>query len=480
MPPGTKLRNRLTLWSFVLLLFFMGVGGFFCYDARQQEQLSNLDQQLLFIARNFACSYREVDSHDFINKEFCKNFNRLAINQAGEQAATLYSIQGESLCSNRHPDQQLLQLTSTNETNSAAGRAHFETVGDRDQPRVRRLTFPIVSGEQVRYHLQLGHDLSKLEADLSRYSFTIMAATLVGTLILTIAQWLLLGFFFSPLKKLSSLMDTANEETLNHPFQLTTLAGAELQQLADSYNNMTERMANLLKRSRQFATDVTHELRTPLTILRGETELALRGNKSAEELMQVLNSNLEELSRMGHLVDDLLLLSKSELGEIPLKMDALNLNEILEELHFHGTIIAEEKQIEVKLQGPTQQVSLYADPNRIRQVFLNLLTNGIKYTPEGGTVTINWSLQGETVRIIFEDTGIGIDSEHQQHIFDRFYRINKTSNRNDGGSGLGLAIAKWLIEAHGGSIMVCSVPGQGSSFAIMLPLAHKPDTAHIH
>jgi signal transduction histidine kinase len=219
---------------------------------------------------------------------------------------------------------------------------------------------------------------------------------------------------------------------------------------------------------------VTHELRIPLTILRGETELALRGDKSADELRQIINSNLEEISRMAHLVDDLLLLSKSEQGEIPLKMEALNLNELLEELHFQGKIIAEPKQIMVELKGPEKQVSLLADPNRIRQVFLNLLTNGIKYTPEGGRVTINWALQEESVRIIFEDTGIGIESAHQQHIFDRFYRINKTGNRNDGGSGLGLAIAKWLVEAHGGSIMVCSEPGQGSSFAILLPLTRKP------
>ncbi|SHI97030.1 Signal transduction histidine kinase [Malonomonas rubra DSM 5091] len=475
MPTGTKLRNRLTLWSFVLLSMLLGVGGFFCYNAHQQEQLRNLDRQLLFIARNFACSYREVAPLESVQSEFCSDFNRLAIHQAGAQAIALYSAEGKILCSNRHPVSHLLQLDENAQKNSSTGKAYFETLNDIDEQKIRRLTFPVIQQDQAFYHLQLGHPLDQLEAELAGYGLILTAIGLSFACLLTLAQWLFLGSLFSPIQRLSIQMDETSEENLRQRFRPPFLAGAEIQQLAASYNGFTERITSILKRSRQFATDVTHELRTPLTIMRGETELALRGDKTAEELKQVLNSNLEELSRMGHLVDDLLLLSKSELGEIPLKMEALNLNGLLEELHFHGTIIAEPKQITVNLKGPEKQVSLFADANRIRQVFLNLLTNGIKYTPEGGSVTIDWTVQEETARIIFQDTGIGIDSEHQQHIFDRFYRINKTGNRNDGGSGLGLAIAKWLVEAHGGSIMVCSVPGEGSSFAITLPLTHKPD-----
>lgn len=475
MPTGIKLRNRLTLWSFILLSIFLGSGGFFCHYTQQQELLNNLDQQLLSIARNFACGYREGELSKSDQADFCKSFNRLAIHQAGEQAVSLYSPQGKILCSNRHPLSQLLSLTPRAETNSAAGRAYYETIDSSSEEQVRRLTYPVIANDQVLYHLQLGHSLTATQADLSQYTLALIIVGLLAACGLTLGQWLLLGLLITPLKQLTRQINQTGDDNLAQRYQVPALAGQELEQLADSYNKLTDRMNQGLQRSRQFATDVTHELRTPLTILRGETELALRGNKGVEELQQILNSNLEEINRMGHLVDDLLLLSKSEMGEIPLKMEALNLNEMLEELYFHGTIIAEQKQIKVELQAPDKQVSLLADSNRIRQVFLNLLTNGIKYTPEGGTVTIDWSLQGEMARIIFKDTGIGIDSEHQQHIFDRFYRINKTSNSNDGGSGLGLAIAKWLIEAHGGSVMVCSVPGQGSSFAIMLPLTRKPE-----
>ena len=106
----------------------------------------------------------------------------------------------------------------------------------------------------------------------------------------------------------------------------------------------------------------------------------------------------------------------------------------------------------------------------MRQLFLNLISNAIKYTPEGGRVVINWGRECENARIAISDSGIGIDSKHQEHIFDRFYRIDKARNRGDGGSGLGLAIVKWITDAHLGSIRVSSTPGQGSCFTVLLPL----------
>ncbi len=472
MPTGSSLRNRLTLWTLVILLPVLGVGGFFCYHDQRQEQLYHLDQQLLLEARGLARSYRGSTPQSASGTDFCKESED--IHHSRELAVRLYSLQGEILCDNPYPNSHSLKLSETARKSSFAGKPYFETLQDADSRDIRRLTIPIVLNDHVRFHLQLEQPLEELQADSNRLLVINMLTALGISLLLCIGQWWLLGRLFGPAQKLGALMDATNEENLTHKFA-PTLSGEEFLNLAASYNSLAKRLGGALQRSRQFSTDVTHELRTPLTIMRGETELALRGNKTADELRLVLHSNLEEVSRMGRLVDDLLLLSKSELGEIPLKMEALNLNDLLEELHFHGTIIAEPKQILVELQGPAEQVSLYADVNRIRQVLLNLLTNAIKYTPEGGKVTIDWARQGEKARIIFQDTGIGIDSEHQQHIFDRFYRINKTGNRNDGGSGLGLAISKWLVEAHGGSIMVCSVPGQGSSFAIMLPLTHKPE-----
>ena len=272
------------------------------------------------------------------------------------------------------------------------------------------------------------------------------------------------------IRQLTKAIDEIGTEAQPAPFIAAETATPEVKKLADSYNKMMVRRAKNLRRARQFTANVTHELRTPLTILRGETELALRNDRNQGQLRQVLVSNLEEISHMSSLIEDLLLLSKGDLGEIPLKLETQYLNELIVELHHQAQLLATAKNIEVKLHGPQEQMILQADSSRLRQVFLNLLTNAIKYTPDGGSITIDLRENKGHAEIAITDTGIGMDSKHLQPIFDRFYRVNKTGNRNDGGSGLGLAIAKWIVAAHQGSINVSSTPGQGSKFTVILPL----------
>ena len=272
------------------------------------------------------------------------------------------------------------------------------------------------------------------------------------------------------IQRLTRLMDQTNAEMLPPIFEVADSSAPEIQKLAHSYNDLMTRRANNLRRARQFSADVTHELRTPLTILRGETELALRNGRDQKQLREVLESNLEEISRMSYLIEDLLLLSKSDLGEIPLKKEPLYLDELIVELHHQAQLLATTKNISVELHCPDEQIPLQADSLRLRQVFLNLLTNAIKYTPENGTVTIALTRDENSVAITITDTGIGIDSKHLEAIFDRFYRVNKTGNRNDGGSGLGLAIVKWIVNAHAGSVSASSILGQGSKFTVTLPL----------
>ena len=272
------------------------------------------------------------------------------------------------------------------------------------------------------------------------------------------------------IRHLTQLINQTNSQLSQPILEVAETAEPEIIKLAHSYNSMMARHANNLLRARQFSADVTHELRTPLTILRGETELALRNGRDQKQLRAVLESNLEEISQMSYLIEDLLLLSKSDLGEIPLKRESIPLVELIIELHHQAQLLATTKNIKVDLHCPDEKITLPADSLRLRQVFLNLLTNAIKYTPKNGSVAIELLLNKDNVEIIITDTGIGIDDENLDIIFDRFYRVNKTNNRNDGGSGLGLAIVKWIVNAHAGSITVSSIPGQGSKFTVTLPL----------
>jgi len=182
----------------------------------------------------------------------------------------------------------------------------------------------------------------------------------------------------------------------------------------------------------------------------------------------VLVSILEEIERMVTIVEDLLLISKSEAGEILIEKKEINIKELLVELCDQLSVLAEEKGIFIKYGGLKDKV-IMADKLRLRQVFINLIDNAIKYNKEGGTVSVSSKSESNGISIFIEDTGIGIKEEDLPHIFDRFFRADRSRKREIGGAGLGLSICKWIIEAHNGYISVSSSYGQGTTFKVWLP-----------
>ncbi len=242
---------------------------------------------------------------------------------------------------------------------------------------------------------------------------------------------------------------------------------------------MLDRLEKSFRRVRQFSGDASHELRTPLTILRGETEVTLRWAKTPEEFRDMLTSNMEEIDRMERIIESLLTLAKSEVGELTLEMKELSLSDLVQELYLQSRLLCETKNIEVQLLLEVdEEIRIRGDELRLRQMFLNVISNGIKYTPENGHMEITLAKDKDFARVDISDSGIGIPAEHLPHIFDRFYRVDKARNRMDGGTGLGLAIVKWIAEAHGGSIKVTSEVNKGSSFSVRLPIEGPEEGKH--
>jgi signal transduction histidine kinase len=250
---------------------------------------------------------------------------------------------------------------------------------------------------------------------------------------------------------------------------------------------MISRLDRSFRQVKQFSTDASHELKTPLTILKGEVEVALRKERGPREYEEILKSNLEEINRMSQIVEDLLLLSRADSGQIRLNREDIDLNEILSEVIAHLNVLAKSKNLCIETSNHREEVHIYGDPLRIRELFLNLIENGIKYTEDGGSIHVLLTRDGllkeekqtahiqgaklpEFVQIIISDTGIGIAKEDQEKIFDRFFRVDKARSREQGGSGLGLSICKWIVEAHQGEIRVESELGKGSSFIVKLPI----------
>ncbi len=282
------------------------------------------------------------------------------------------------------------------------------------------------------------------------------------------------------LKPLDNMAQRCRTIDINHLDQRITTANRcrEAQTLVFEYNNMLERLQKEAERIRRFSGDASHELRTPLTILRGETEVALRWAKEPEEFRETLQSNMEEIKRMGRILEDLLVLSKSDAGELHLNRERINLLDIVQEIYSQAKILAADKQIDVALNiNVDEEVVVAGDDLRLRQVFTNLITNAIRYTSAGGNVVIHLGRDAQHARISVCDNGIGIEDEHLPHIFERFYRSDEARNRAAGGSGLGLAIAHSIVSAHHGEIKVTSSPGQGSDFTVILPLADQQQSA---
>ncbi len=243
--------------------------------------------------------------------------------------------------------------------------------------------------------------------------------------------------------------------------------GDELGQLAVIFNETFTRLEQSFAQLRRFTADASHELRTPLTAIRSVGEVGLREHRDEHEYREIIGSMLEEADRLGHLVDSLLTLSRADARQVQLTLERVDLAELAREVANHLSVLAEEKQqfLSVKAAAP---VHATVDRLVLRQAVINLVDNAIKYSPEGGCVQIVVRDQPHGLALEVIDTGPGIGVEHRDHIFDRFYRVDKARSREMGGTGLGLSIARWAVEVHGGYIELESKEGTGSLFRIRL------------
>ncbi len=247
----------------------------------------------------------------------------------------------------------------------------------------------------------------------------------------------------------------------------------EFGRLAGVFNDTLARLQDAFEQLRRFTADASHELRTPLTAMRSVGEVALHRPLTAAGYRDVIGSMLEEVDRLTRLVESLLILTRAEAGRIPLTRQLVDLGELAASAAESLRILAEDKEQTLNIKTEPH-VRTESDPGILRQGLINLLYNAIKYTPNKGTIVVQvrgWS-SGEAA-ITVKDTGPGISIDHQQHVFERFYRVDAGRSADDGGVGLGLSIARWAIETNGGRIELESEPGAGALFRIVLPRAGR-------
>ncbi|MDQ3930785.1 MAG: ATP-binding protein, partial [Chloroflexota bacterium] len=242
----------------------------------------------------------------------------------------------------------------------------------------------------------------------------------------------------------------------------------EIGELAHAFNAMADGLARQEQLRRNMVTDVAHELRTPLSNIRGYLEAIKDGVATADGA--TIESLHEEAILLSRLVDDLQELELAEAGQLRLVRQQVSLVEIIERAVSAAQAILQERGLTLQVDVSTDLPTIHADPDRIGQVLRNLLRNAITHTPHGGEVRVVARLAGGQVEVSVRDTGRGIPSKHLPHIFERFFRADRSRARATGGTGLGLAIVKQLVELHGGRVWAKSTQGEGSTFAFTLPV----------
>lgn len=480
-----SLRFKLTLWYVLILGVLLTSFSGFLYFTLSKSLYRDVDNKLKSLAELIAS-----ESSSPLSK-----FSFGTIDQALEASMNLkpigkfIQVLDESGNIGRKSDNLKnvqLPISLNALKNASKGLVTFETNRTIGNTPLRIMTFPVVENSHVTKIVQIASSLEGVEDALNKL-FLILIISVPSTLILaSLGGQFLAHQALKPVDHITQTARMITSKNLNQRINPPKVKD-EISRLIETFNEMISRLDQSFRQMKQFSSDASHELKTPLTILKGEVEVMLRKERASHEYQQTLKSNLEEINRMSQIVEDLLTLSKADTGEIRLSKEYINLTEILNGVVAQMDRMAKSKKLHLSAPNHYEDIHLFGDALRLRELFINLIENGIKYTEEGGSIRLFLQKEypspsgdqsglpekgsAESVKIIVSDTGIGIAKENQERIFDRFFRVDKARSREQGGSGLGLSICKWIVEAHQGNIEVESELGKGSSFVVSLPLS---------
>ena len=344
------------------------------------------------------------------------------------------------------------------------------------QPAIRVRTDPsgvpymIRSGLWVdhdghKYYLAIGRAIDYNDKVISNFTWDYFALVPLVIVLSGVLGWFLAGRALEPVNSVADAAQRITHSNLDVriPARQT---GDELDRLIEAFNLMMTRLNRSFEQMRQFSTDVSHELRTPLTVVRGQLEVAMFTAQSVEQYREAMADALEGVERLSNIVRALLLLSQAESGQLALQKSDIDFTELVRDLVDQHQIPAEAQGVHLSADLPAT-CRIHADRTQIERLVSNLLGNAIKYTPPGGQVKVSLAPTFDQVKLIVEDTGVGISPDHLPHIFDRFYRVPSADPEK--GLGLGLSFVAWIAKAHGGTVEVESKPQEGTRFSVSLP-----------
>ncbi|MCE5313869.1 MAG: ATP-binding protein [Armatimonadota bacterium] len=348
---------------------------------------------------------------------------------------------------------------------SLRGQRIYKTITRSGQP-VRIVSTPIHGGRNIVGVAQIAYPLSEVRGDMAWLTSMLLTLIPVALIFATISAFYLTERLLIPLRQITQTASQIGGTNLSQ--RLKIVGRDEFAQLSSTFNTMLERIERSFEQLRRFTADASHELRTPLTVIKAHTSFALHDDITPSDFKRTMQSCDQAATAMSRIVEDLLMLVRSDAGQLKMDTRPVAVREVIEAA-TRMLRVSQHAQIELKIDDPSPMTM--GDPDHLIRLFTNLIDNAARHTPLNGRITISAECDRHMVRACVSDTGPGVAPEHLPHLCERFYRVDESRNRKYGGTGLGLAISKSIVEAHSGSMTFQSVEGSGLTVHIALPIA---------
>lgn len=453
--PSLSVRARLTLWHVLIMALVLASFAFGIYGYLRESLFSQIDARLAESLVVIAAAARDPQE-DFAEIE---RHTRVLAFRVQEGDWPLYAsggwIAGDLDMAGLPPARGRWVFASPH-----GGIYHMKeeilNIGTR--------TLRISTAEQSE----------PVHRSLNRLALTLIGGFPVALLLSLWGGYFLAGRALSPVQHLTTRARAISADNLSERLAVPN-PHDELGQLTSVLNDAFARLEESFNRLKRFTQDAAHELRTPLAVLRSVGEVGLQEQRSAQDYRDVIGSMLEEVDRLGRLVDGLLTLARAESGRFSVNHRPHSLRSLCHDIVECLYVLADEKNQTLTFES-TEDLHAEIDADTLRLSIINLIANAIRFTQNGGEIRVRLRrLAHAEVAIEVDDNGPGIAREHQAHVFERFYRIDSSRAQHTGGSGLGLAIARWAAEANNGTIQLENKAAPGSLFRIVLPLVWPPE-----
>jgi heavy metal sensor kinase len=488
LPSLRTVRARLTLWNVgVLAIVLLVLGGSLRLSA-ERNMLASVDREIAGRARRHQNFWAHAPERGYTPWErpswwsdMVKSMrNNTSAGNAGRRfteetsPASRWQVRVQERLYNMKGEQVFPlgeDLPWDRDSCIYAGRGHTVYMTLRiGNEQVRILYAPLRAAGQIKGVAQVGYSLADVNRALGNLNRTLLTFIPIALAAAGIGGLFLTGRMLRPVREATHAAARIGAEDLSR--RLPVNGSDEFSELAATFNGMLGRLERAFEQQRRFAADASHELRTPLTVIKANTSLALSRDDLSGEQRKVMESVDRAAGVMNRIVQDLLLLARSDAGQLELTLRPTRLSEVLEvavecaRIPGGPAICNEAEETDLAVQG---------DTSHLIRLFVNLLENAVRHTPREGCITLSARREGSAVIVTVEDTGAGISPEHLPHVCERFYRVDEARSRAQGGTGLGLAICQSIVRAHGGSLDITSSPGAGTTVRVTLRHATVTD-----